>query len=67
MPSLTNAGVFGITRITGSVVGESNNPLNQVIQVHGIICPPDGPRCWVDPQNSNNYEENVVVFAVLVS
>ncbi|WP_164009133.1 adventurous gliding motility lipoprotein CglD [Pyxidicoccus trucidator] len=43
---------------TGSVVGESNNPVDQPIQVHGIICPPDGPRCWVDPENSNNYEEN---------
>ncbi|MBZ4415344.1 adventurous gliding motility lipoprotein CglD [Myxococcus sp. RHSTA-1-4] len=43
---------------TGSVAGESNNPVDQAIQVHGIICPPDGPRCWVDPNNSNNYEEN---------
>jgi hypothetical protein len=38
---------------TGSVVGESNNPLNQVIQVHGIICPPDGPRCYADEDNTN--------------
>jgi hypothetical protein len=43
---------------TGSVVGESNNPVDQPIQVHGIICPPDGPRCWVDANDPNNYEEN---------
>ncbi len=38
---------------TGTVVGESNNPLNQVIQVHGIICPPDGARCYSDEDNTN--------------
>lgn len=43
---------------TGSVAGESNNPVDQPIQVHGIICPPDGPRCWVDQNNPNNFEEN---------
>lgn len=26
---------------TGAVANESNNPLNQVIQVHGILCPPE--------------------------
>ncbi|NMO16635.1 VWA domain-containing protein [Pyxidicoccus fallax] len=43
---------------TGTMAGSSDNPLNQAIQVHGIICPPDGPRCWTDPNNSNSYEEN---------
>jgi hypothetical protein len=42
----------------GTIVGETNNPVDQVIQVHGIICPPDGPRCYIDPQNHDNDEIN---------
>ncbi|MCP3135777.1 adventurous gliding motility lipoprotein CglD [Pyxidicoccus xibeiensis] len=45
-------------RDEGSIVGDNNNPVNQLIQVHGIICPPDGPRCYTDPENPANDEIN---------
>jgi len=43
---------------SGTIFGENNNPVNQVIQVHGIICPPDGPKCYTDPEDPNNDEPN---------
>jgi hypothetical protein len=45
-------------RDEGSIVGENNNPVNQVVQVHGIICPPDGPKCYTDPDDPANDEPN---------
>ncbi|MFP2905519.1 adventurous gliding motility lipoprotein CglD [Pyxidicoccus sp. 3LFB2] len=42
----------------GNIVGETNNPVDQTVQVHGIICPPDGPKCYVDPQRPENDENN---------
>lgn len=42
----------------GGLVGETNNPVDQVIQTHGIICPPDGPKCYTDPNDPNNDEDN---------
>ncbi|MFP2926618.1 adventurous gliding motility lipoprotein CglD [Pyxidicoccus sp. 3LG] len=45
-------------RDEGRIVGENDNPLNQLIQVHGIICPPDGPLCYTDPEDPSNDEQN---------
>ncbi len=45
-------------RDEGAIVGENNNPVNQIVQVHGIICPPDGPKCYTDPEDPSNDEPN---------
>ncbi|QSQ20296.1 VWA domain-containing protein [Pyxidicoccus parkwayensis] len=38
---------------TGTTAGTNNNPADQQIQVHGIICPPDGARCHPDENNTS--------------
>ncbi|CAM3926278.1 VWA domain-containing protein [Corallococcus sp. ZKHCc1 1396] len=43
---------------TGTAAGTTQNPTAQAIQVHGIICPPDGGRCDAseDPTNPRHLD-----------
>ncbi|NOK16610.1 adventurous gliding motility lipoprotein CglD [Corallococcus carmarthensis] len=45
---------------TGTTVGTTKNPVNAPIQLHGIICPPDGARCNKDEDNTNPRHLDVI-------
>ncbi|RUO91248.1 VWA domain-containing protein [Corallococcus sp. AB018] len=45
---------------TGTVSGTTKNPTNQSIQVHGIICPPDGSPCYAGEDNKTPRHLDVI-------
>ncbi len=45
---------------TGTTSGTTSNPTGQPIQVHGIICPPDGGQCYSGEDNTNPRHLDVI-------
>ncbi|RKG83601.1 adventurous gliding motility lipoprotein CglD [Corallococcus terminator] len=45
---------------TGTTSGTTSNPTAQPIQVHGIICPPDGAPCYSGEDNKNPRHLDVI-------
>ncbi|MBJ6761414.1 VWA domain-containing protein [Myxococcaceae bacterium JPH2] len=45
---------------TGITAGATKNPLNRPIQLHGIICPPDGAKCDSSEDNTNPRHLDVI-------